>query len=89
MVFNYQSGEEVQVGDRVGIDYLNDRGVVFEGSVAGVFTPDSPQANEYGCPDTGGILILGDDGEHQLWTEASQYLILLASDDSTDVMDDE
>ena len=88
MVFNYETGEEVQVGDRVGIDYLNDRGVVLVGSVTGVFTPNSLEANDYGCQETGGILIFFDNGEHQLWTETSEHLRLL-SDDSTDVMDDE
>ena len=76
-MFKYATGEEVQVGDRVGFDYANDRGIVQKGYVTKLFLPGSIDAADYSCQETGGILIQCDDGERQIWTEANENLILL------------
>ena len=89
MDFKYLSGDEVQVGDRVGIDYMNERGIVLRGSVTGVFLPDSVEAEEYGCKSTGGILIHFENGDHQLWIEADEHLILLESGEATDAIEEQ
>ena len=75
--FRYITGETVNVGDRIGYDALDGRGIVSKGQIAGVFVSNSTEACEYSCETTGGILISFDDGDCQLWEEADSHLILL------------
>ena len=73
----YSNGKKVRIGDRVGIDNLDGRGVITSGHVIGVFPPGSPEARDYGCFETGGVLISLDNGDCQLWVHPDEHLVLL------------
>lgn len=79
-VFRYTSGEVVRAGDFVRVDYATEGGVVISGTVTGIFAAHSVEADEYGCDDTGGILILLDNGEHQLWESADERVRFVKRD---------
>ena len=78
----YSNGKSVHIGDRVGIDNLDGRGVVATGLVVGVFPPESPEAQDYSCFDTGGVLISLDNGDCQLWVHPDEHLVLLQEQES-------
>ena len=73
--FRYRDGTAVGVGDAVGIDALDGRGVVTTGTVSKVLLPGSPESKNFACWGTGGILILFDDGDCQLWVEPDDHLV--------------
>jgi hypothetical protein len=56
-VFNYTTGEVVRVGDCIGVDELNGLGAAKTARMIGVFAPNSSEANDHNCAQTGGVLI--------------------------------
>jgi hypothetical protein len=69
--FQYSSGEVVLAGDAVSLK--NKTGVV-----AGVLQPGEPQAFDYSCGDTGGVLVAFSDGDLQLWPDLDEDLAFVS-----------
>lgn len=59
VTFYYANGAQVKLGDRVLFPYSSGPR---EHVVTSIMAPGSPEAEAFGCPDSGGILISLDNG---------------------------
>ncbi len=65
--FSYMGGEPIFVGDVV--DAAGQRAIVEK-----VIQPDSQDARDFSCPDTGGLLLAFENSDLQLWPQADEDL---------------
>lgn len=65
--FHYKSGEVVQEGDVVTV--VGKRAIVER-----VFSAGSRGAQDFACPETGGLLLKFEDGDVQVWPSVDEDL---------------
>ena len=68
--FCYSTGCLIDKGDRIVV--IDQQGVVEE-----VVIPQTPQAKDYSCFNTGGVLLRFDSGDLQLWPYINEDLVLI------------
>lgn len=68
--FRYTSGEEVLTGDKITVASK-------PGTIEKILSPQTQDATDFSCPDTGGLLIKFDDGDLQVWPDVDEDLILV------------
>lgn len=69
-VFKYTCGETVERGDSISL-------IEVGGVVVAIMQPNSNEAIDHDCSNTGGILISFENGDLQLWVDTDEDLVFV------------
>jgi hypothetical protein len=71
--FYYVTGEQVLIGDRISVASK-------QGAIENILMPETEDAKDFDCKETGGLLINFEDGDLQLWSEVDEDLMFVDRD---------